>query len=354
MIAHEPYGVLPGGTAVELYTIANGHGLQVGVITYGAIIASIRMPDRDGRVSDVVLGCDTLDDYRRQSAYLGAVVGRYANRIREGRFTVAGRSHQLSLNDGPNHLHGGPGGFHTQAWQAEAISVDGDSGVLLSRVSPAGEEHYPGTLPVSVQYIVRRDNVLQIDFVARTDAPTIVNVAQHTYFNLGGDPARAILAHELSIDADAFTPVDDTMIPTGVLQGVQNTPFDFREPTAIGTRIDAPDEQLRRARGYDHNWVLRHAAGSMGAAARLRDPHSGRTLTVHTTEPGVQFYSGNLLDGSTTGRGGVRYERYAGLCLETQRFPDAPNQPAFPSPVLEPGDMYHARTTWSFDVRGAN
>jgi aldose 1-epimerase len=349
-ITRRPFGSV-AGQAVERFTIANAHALEVDILTYGAIVASINTPDRQRRSADVVLGCDTLEGYVRQTAYLGAVVGRYANRIARGRFALDGRSYQLAVNDGVNHLHGGPEGFHRRLWTAEPITVGGDDGVLLSRTSPDGEENYPGTLQVGVSYIVRRDNVVQIDYTARAETPTIVNLTQHTYFNLSGDPDRGILAHQLFIDADTFTPVDGTQIPTGALRSVAATPFDFRESTPVGRHLEEDDEQLGLGRGYDHNWVLTANREATAAAVRLLDPRSGRELSLATTEPGVQFYGGQLLDGRIVGKHGVPYRRYSGLCLEPQQYPDSPNQPGFPSPVIRPGRDYRTRTTWGFDVR---
>jgi aldose 1-epimerase len=351
VIARSLFGSLADGRRVEQFLVASGGRLEVRAISFGAILVSIRTVDVRGRMADVVLGFDTLDGYVNQTAYFGAIVGRHANRIARGRFVLDGRRHQLNVNDGPNHLHGGPGGFDKQLWDATPISTADGDGVLFTRTSPDGEEHYPGALQASVRYLVRRDDVLEIECEATADAPTIVNLAQHTYFNLSGDPTREIVDHTLVLEADEYTPVDDTMIPTGEILPVAGTPFDFRQPAAIGSRIDVPDEQLRRAGGYDHNWVVRAAKGTPDApVARLWDPRSGRRLIVESTQPGLQFYSGNLLDGSAVGKRGIRYHRRTAVCLESQHFPDGPNQPGFPSPMLRPGQTYQSRTTWRFDV----
>ncbi len=345
------FGHMPGGAAVEVFALTNHNGLEVRTIPYGAAIVSIRVPDRDGRLGDVVLGFNSLDGYLTPPPYFGAVVGRYGNRIAAGRFTLDGHAYQLATNNGPNHLHGGNKGFDKVLWQAEPFERDGNAGVRYNYTSVDGEEGYPGTLHAQVSYTLTSANELMIDYEATADAATPVNLTQHSYFNLSGEGSGSILAHELTIDADRFTPVDATQIPTGELARVDGTPFDFRTPTAIGARIDADDAQLRTGKGYDHNWVL-NAGGSatLHHAARLVDPHTGRTLDVSTTEPGLQFYSGNFLDGTLIGKSGRAYAARAALCLETQHFPDSPNHPTFPSTILKPGQRLQSKTVWTFGV----
>jgi aldose 1-epimerase len=350
-IERAPFGALPSGTAVERFTLRNGD-VEVEVSQYGGAILALRVPDRDGRPGDVVLGLGRLADYVDDQAYFGALIGRYANRIGGARFRLDGREYRLPANNGANHLHGGPHGFHKVAWSAEPFRENGSVGLRLGYVSPHGEEGYPGTLDVQVTYRLTGERALEIDYAARTDRPTPVNLTQHTYFNLSADPARDVMGHELQLDADHITPVDGGLIPTGELAPVAGTAFDFRAPTPMGARIDAPDARLRQAGGFDHNFVLTHPAGTLARAARVREPGSGRVLEVHTTEPGLQFYSGNYLDGTATGKGGAAYGWRSGFCLEPQHFPDSPNQPAFPSTVLRPGDQYASRTVWRFGTDG--
>ena len=325
---------------VEAYTLRNAHGLELRALTRGATITALTAPDRDGRLGNIVLGHDTLDGYLTDTAYLGAVVGRYANRIAGARFTLDGREYRLAANDGPNHLHGGRAGFDQVLWRARPFRTARSTGLALSYRSPDGEEGYPGNLDVRVRYALTDQDELVVDFRATADAPTPVNLTQHSYFNLGG--GADILDHLLWIHADEMTPVDETLIPTGALAPVAGTPFDFSTLTRIGDRIEADDVQLRRAHGYDHNFVLKRARGGLVHAARLVDPSSGRTLDVHTTEPGLQFYSGNFLKGAHRPR--------SGLCLETQHFPDSPNQPRFPSTILRPGATYRSRTIFAFSI----
>jgi aldose 1-epimerase len=347
----EPFGTLPDGQAVQLYRLRSDSGVEVSACTYGATITSILAPGRDGTRADVVLGFDSVAPYLSQTAYLGAVVGRYANRIARARFVLDAIPYQLQANNGPNLLHGGARGFDKRLWTAVPFTRGRDEGVRFTRVSPAGEEGFPGALQVSVEYVLNAVGALQCSFGAETDAPTIVNLAQHAYFNLSGT-ATPILDHELIIAASRYTPVDADLIPTGAFDPVTETPFDFRTPRRIGDRIDDPHPQLRFGRGYDHNWVLdrdQPVAGDaqMAYAATVRERRSGRRLDVFTTEPGLQFYSGNFLDGTLHGPQGF-YVRRAGLCLETQKFPDSPNQPAFPTAVVRPGQRYNARTTFAF------
>jgi aldose 1-epimerase len=342
------FGRLPGGEEVESFTLRNPHGVEARVIGYGGAIVSLRVPDREGRLADVVLGYDDLAGYVEDEAYFGALIGRHANRIRRGSFTLDGREYLLPVNNGPNHLHGGPGGFHKVAWRAEPLDGAAGPGVALTHNSPDGAEGYPGTLEVRVTYRLTGADELVVDYAAATDAPTPVNLTQHSYFNLTGDPGREVLGHELELRAERFTPVDGTLIPQGVVAPVEGTPFDFRRPAPIGARIDAEHVQLARAGGYDHNFVLAEESGELRLAARVHEPTTGRVLELHTTEPGVQFYSGNFLDGTMRGKGGVRYGHRTGFCLEPQHFPDAPNQPAFPSTILRPGERFASRTVYRF------
>jgi aldose 1-epimerase len=350
-IERAPFGTLADGTEIERFTLRNG-GVEVEASSYGGVILAVRVPDREGTPGDVVLGFDRLQAYVDDRAYFGALIGRYANRIGGARFSLDGREHRLPANDGANHLHGGPNGFHKVAWAAETFREDGDVGVRLAYTSADGEEGYPGTLRAAVTYRLTAEGTLRIDYAARTDQPTPVSLTQHTYFNLSGDAATEVTGHLLQLDADAITPVDAGLIPTGERAPVEGTPFDFRTPAAIGGRIEDADPRLRQAGGYDHNFVLAEEAGTLRRAARVVEPRSGRVLEVHTTEPGLQFYSGNYLDGTVTGKGAVAYRWRSGFCLEPQRFPDSPNQPSFPSPILRPGEEYTSRTEYRFGVDG--
>jgi aldose 1-epimerase len=347
-VAATAFGKLPDGKAVEQFTLTNANGAELRAITYGAIITSIGVPDRKGQVGDIVLGFDRIDGYLKAASYFGAVVGRYGNRIGKGQFTLDGRAYKLATNNGPNHLHGGNKGFDKVLWTAEPMKDQ--NGVVFTRTSPDGEEGYPGTLKVRVSYTLTDKNELIVDYHATTDKATPVNLTQHSYFNLAGEGSGDVLKHELMLNADRYTPVDDTLIPTGELAPVQGTPFDFRSPTAIGARINQNHPQLKNGRGYDHNWVLTRKGAGLELAARLVEPTTGRTLEIHTTEPGIQFYSGNFLDGTLTGKSGRVYQQRSGLCLETQHFPDSPNKPAFPSTVLRPGEEYRSRTVFTFGV----
>jgi aldose 1-epimerase len=349
-VSRAPFGQMPDGTAVESFTLRNAHGIEVKAITYGGIIVSLRVPDRAGKLDDVVLGYDDLAGYLRQSPYFGAIVGRYGNRIAKGRFTLDGKTYTLATNNGPNHLHGGVKGFDKVVWKGEPASTGDAASVTFRYTSPDGEEGYPGALSARVTYTLTDRDELRFEYAATSDKPTIVNLTQHSYFNLAG-AGHDILGHELTLDADRFTPVDATLIPTGKLASVSGTPFDFRKPTAIGARIGQDDEQLRHGGGYDHNFVLNRNGDGLVHAARLVDPRSGRALDIQTTEPGVQFYTGNFLDGTITGKGGVVYKKRGALCLETQHFPDSPNQPTFPSTVLRPGQEYRSTTTLTFGVK---
>lgn len=349
-IAIRPYGDTPDGTAA-LYTLRNANGMEVEVTNYGGIITAIRVPDNEGFVDNVVLGFPDIKGYLGEHPYFGALIGRYGNRIAAGRFTLEGTTYELVKNNGANALHGGPGGFHRRLYDAESISPSADvRGISLHRISPDGEEGYPGNLDVTVRYLLTDDNELRIEYEATTDALTILNLTNHAYFNLGDQ--STILDHELMINAEGFTPVDEGLIPTGELRGVAEGPFDFREPHPIGARIDEKNEQLKRGLGYDHNFILnRYTTDGLERAATLYAPSTGRFMEVLTTEPGLQFYSGNFLDGSLRGKGGITYEKRSGLCLETQHWPDSPNQPDFPSTELRPGETYRSVTVYRFSVR---
>lgn len=348
-IARVPFGVAPDGKPVEAFTLVNASGMEVRAMTYGAIILSIRVPDAKGVIGDVVLGYDSLAGYVRSSPYFGAVVGRYGNRIAKGRFTLSGKTYTLAVNNGPNALHGGLRGFDKAVWAAEPVRTDSGVGVVFTLVSPDGDEGYPGTLTARVTYtLLNGRNELVIDYEGTADQATPLNITNHSYFNLAG--AGDILGHVLTLNADSLTPVDTTLIPTGAITPVAGTPFDFRTPTAIGARIDARDAQIKNGGGYDHNFVLNRSAPGLVHAARVTEPTTGRTLDVSTTEPGVQFYSGNFLDGTLTGKGGRVYQHRNGFCLETQHYPDSPNHANFPSTILQPGTTYHSRTVFAFGV----
>ena len=347
------FGTLPDGQTVDAYTLRNAHGVEVRAITYGGIITSLKVPDRQGALADVVLGFNSLDGYLSDHPFFGAIIGRYGNRIGKGRFSLDGTEYSLATNNGPNHLHGGPKGFDKRLWTAAPL--DGKAGVAFTRTSADGEEGYPGTLSVRVTYELTDSNELIVDYHATTDKATPLNLTQHSYFNLAGEGSGDILGHQLTLNADRYTPVDGTLIPTGELAPVDGTPFDFRQPAAIGARIDADHPQLKNGQGYDHNWVLNRpadaagtSAGSLVLAAKAAEPASGRWLEVRTTEPGIQFYAGNFLDGKITGKSGRAYGRRSGFCLETQHFPDSPNKPNFPSTILRPGQEYRSRTVFTF------
>ena len=353
-VTSAPFGTLPDGTEATLYTLTNASGSSVSVTDYGGIITSIVVPDRDGQMGDVALGFDSVEEYTSEAyrgalPYFGAIIGRYGNRIGGAEFEIDGETYELAANNGENHLHGGETGFDGVMWSAEP--VEGQAALRLTRTSPDGEEGYPGNLDVAVTYTLTDDDRLVIDYEATTDAPTVVNLTNHTYFNLTADPTNTILDHRLQINAEGFTPVDAGLIPTGEVRAVAGTPFDFRQPTPIGEGIDAEDEQIARGPGYDHNWMLRDAPGGLIEAARVVEPTTGRVLVVETTEPAIQFYAGNFLDGSITGKGGVSYARRTGFCLETQHAPDSPNQPDFASTVLRPGETYSSQTVYAFGTQ---
>ena len=346
------FGHSPDGQEAGLFVLTNKHGLQASITNFGATLVALRIPDHKGNFGDVVLGYDSFDGYLTDSAYFGASIGRYANRIAHGKFSLAGVTYSLARNNGENSLHGGVKGFNKVFWKATEISGPDGPGLQLKYTSKDGEEGYPGNLAVTVVYTLTNHNELKIDYAATTDKTTVLNLTNHSYFNLAGPAGGDILKHELTINAAQFTPVDSGLIPTGELSDVKGSPFDFEESTPIGARIEQSDEQLQIGKGYDHNWVLRPAKpGRLRWAARLFEPASGRLLEVWTTEPGLQFYSGNFLDGSIHGKGGRPYHRRAGLCLETQHFPDSPNHPNFPSTVLTPGETFHSTTVYKFSTK---
>ena len=341
----------PYGEGVELFTLTNRHGLQAQITTYGARLVSLHAPDRNGKQEDVVLGFDTPDAYEQVNPYFGAIAGRYANRIAQGRFTLDGHRYELAVNDRGNHLHGGTRGFDKVTWAVDDAVAGNRSAVHLTYVSPDGEEGYPGTLRTGVRYRLNDENALEIDYNATVDRPTVLNLTNHSYFNLAGAAGSTITHHILTIHGDRFIPTDARSIPLGELRPVKGTPFDFRSPTVIGSRIDQDDPQLADAKGYDHNWVLTRDGAGLSHAATVYDPASGRVMDVLTTEPGMQFYSGNQLDGTVTGKQGIAYAFRSGLCLETQHYPDSPNQPSYPSTVLRPGETFASKTVFRFSVQ---
>jgi aldose 1-epimerase len=344
-VAHSSFGKMPDNSNVELYTLSSGP-IQLKLITFGARVVSLTVPDRSGKSADIVLGYDNLAEYlHNKEFYFGVVPGRYANRIAHGKFTLEGKSYQVTLNDGPNSLHGGVEGFASHNWSAKEIP----NGVEFTLVSPDGDQGYPGTLTAHVRYTLVGEKV-QIEYSATTDKPTVINLTNHAYFNLTGEGSPSILGEKLTLDADKYTPVDSTLIPNGQLAPVSGTPFDFTHAMTIGDRINDANEQLKSAGGYDHNWVVRGTPGTLRPAAKVYDPASGRVLSVETTEPGIQFYAGNFLDGTAKGPSGRSYVKRSALCLETQHFPDSPNHPNFPSTELKPGHTYHSVTTWTFSV----
>ena len=347
MVERTHFGTLPDGEEVERFRLQNTAGAEASIITYGATLVSLATPDRDGLIEDIVLGYDSLAGYLEANPYFGSIVGRYANRIAEGAFTLDGETYTLARNNGPNHLHGGVKGFDKANWEVEQIIEDTNQvGVSLNYVSADREEGYPGTLEVRVTYLLTEDNRLIVDYEATTDKATPVNLTQHAYFNLAGE--GSVEDHHLTLAASHYTPVDSTLIPTGEILSVEGTAFDFRGGKRIREQIDDDDQQLLYGGGYDHNFVLDRISGDLILAATVLEPESGRILEVHTTKPGMQFYTGNFLDGSITGKNGVRYGRRSGFCLETQYYPDSPNQPNFPSSILRPGEVYQTQTVFAF------
>jgi aldose 1-epimerase len=341
-----PFGTTPDGTAVDLYTLKS-EGIEASIMTFGARVVSIKIPDRDGKIADVVLGYSALDGYLAdKSTYFGAIVGRYGNRIALGKFSLDGHQYQIPTNNGANSLHGGTVGFDRLVWNGRAIA----DGVEMTLVSKDGDQGYPGTLTVHVRYTVHH-GALRIDYSSSTDKDTVLNLTNHSYFNLSGDPKKTILDEQIMIPADQYTPVNAVQIPTGELASVEGTPFDFRKSTVIGARMNEDNEQLKIGGGYDHNWVLRGKNGEVKTAARVYDPASGRVLTVTTTEPGVQFYTGNSLNGAAYGSAQQSNAKNTALCLETQHFPDSPNHPSFPTTELKPGEARHSTTTFTFSTQ---
>lgn len=341
-IATEEFGTMDDGRQVQLFTLTNDNGMEVSITNYGGIVTSVKVPDKNGNIDDVVLGFDDLEKYKSGHPFFGAIAGRYANRIAKGQFELNGETYQLATNNGDNHLHGGEEGFDKKLWEAEVNEEE--NSITLSYLSPDGEEGYPGNLDVEVTYTLTEDNELRIDYNATTDKATVVNLTNHSYFNLSGDPSQGILDHLLTIHADRYTPVDEGLIPTGELRPVEGTPFDFTSTELVGARIDSIPP------GYDHNFVLNNPDSGVRKIATVEHEESGRIMEVYTDQPGVQLYTGNFLDGSLTDRGGNSIEQYAALCLETQTFPDSPNKPDFPSPVVNPDEAYETTTIYQFKV----
>ncbi len=355
-IEKQSFGKLANGVPVNLFTLCNANGLKVKITNYGGIVVSVMVPDKEGKFEDVVLGLDSLEDYlaktyQEESVYFGAIIGRFGNRIAKGKFTLDGKEYTLATNNGPHHLHGGDRGFDKALWLAEEVYEDDGVGLSLYYVSEDGEEGYPGRLRVNVFYMLTNKNELQISYSAETDKATIVNLTNHSYFNLSGNRGKSILEHELLLNADKFVPVDSSMIPKGRLQPVEGTPFDFRAREAIGPKMKTEHEQLSYGKGFDHCFVLNGEAGGLKFAASVFEPDSSRFMEVFTTEPGIQFYTGNFLSRKIEGKGSVNYFPHAGLCLETEHFPDAPNQPSFPSVELRPGEVYQSQTVYKFSIK---
>ncbi|MDE3135270.1 MAG: galactose mutarotase [Acidobacteriota bacterium] len=347
-----PFGKLADGTPIQLYVLTNKNGVQAAITNFGARLVSLKVPDKNGKLADVILGYSSVEGYEKDTAYFGAIAGRYANRIAKGRFTLDGVTYKLPINNGVNSLHGGTKGFDKLVWQARELTKSANPAVELTLTSPNGDQGYPGTLHVRVIYTLTDQNALRIQYWATTDKPTVINLTNHAYFNLDGQGNGDILDTVLMINADEYTPTDKTQIPTGEIVSVKGTPFDFLKPTPIGARINENNPQLKIAGGYDHNWVVNrdHKTGLV-LAARAYSPKTGRVLTVYTTEPGIQFYSGNFLDGTLVGKGGKAYKYRYGFTLETQHYPDSPNHPNFPSTVLKPGQVYRQTTVFKFSAR---
>ncbi|MEI6515410.1 MAG: aldose epimerase family protein [bacterium] len=349
-VEQKPYGKLADGTDVVLFTLKNAKGTEAQIINYGGIVVSLKVRDRAGKLGDVVLGYDKLDDYVKETPYFGCLVGRYGNRIGKGKFLLNGQTYTLATNNGPNHLHGGIKGFDKVVWTAAVKDGKKNPALTLKYVSKDGEEGFPGALSVTAVYTLTEQNELRLDYTATTDKDTICNLTHHSYFNLAGE--GDVLKHEVRILADCFTPVDATLITTGEIRPVDGTPFDFRKSTAIGARVNDKDEQIKFGGGYDHNWVIKKkSAGSLGLMARVYEPTSGRVMEVLSTEPGLQFYGGNFLDGKLIGKGGKAYQYRTGFCMEPQHYPDSPNRPEFPSVVLTPGQVYKNTIIYRFSVK---
>jgi len=346
-IKRSVFGKMPDGQEVHLYTLTNANGMQVAITNFGGRIVSIMAPDRNGKMADVVLGFDNLQDYMKYNTYFGALVGRYANRIGGAKFTLDGKVYHLPVNNGPNSLHGGTKGFDKRVWTAKEIPGD-EPALELTYLSKDGEEGYPGNLHVKVVYTLTKDNSIKIDYSATTDKDTVINMTNHSYFNLAGEGNGNVLKQVLWINSDEITPVNATQIPTGKIMKVDGTPFDFRKPTPIGARINEDNPQLKIGKGYDINYILNRKGPGLELAARAYDPGSGRELEVYTTQPGIQFYSANFLDGSIPGKGGTKYGFRSAFCLETQHYPDSPNHPSFPTTELKPGQTFHQVTVFKF------
>lgn len=349
-VTKSTFGTTKDGQTVDMYTVKNSKGMELKAITLGGIIQSLNVPDKAGKFDDVVLGFDSVAPYEENKPFFGAIIGRYGNRIANGEFKLDGHTFHLPKNDGPNTLHGGDKGFNKRMWTAEPFEKKDSAGVIFTYLSKDGEEGFPGNLKVKVTYTLSNNNELTFDYQATTDKATPVNLTQHSYFNLSGEGSGDILSHVLRLNANQFTPVDKVLIPTGEIRDVKGTPMDFTTPTPIGARINSDYEQIVLGKGYDHNFVLGRKGHGMDLAAHVKDPKSGRVLEVFTTEPGVQFYSGNFLDGTLTGKNGHKYQKREGLCLETQHFPDSPNHPNFPSTILRAGKTYHSTTMLKFSA----
>lgn len=350
-IKKDSFGKTADGKAVEIYTLENSKGASTQIITYGGTVVSLKVPDKSGTFGDIVLGFDSVGDYEKQTSYIGALIGRYGNRIAKGRFSLNGKEYDLAVNNGVNHLHGGLKGYDKVVWTAKPFVNKFGANLQLTYLSKDSEEGYPGNLNIKVIYTLTEKNELKIVYSATTDKDTVVNLTQHSYFNLAGAGNGDILSHQLLINADKFTPTDDGSIPTGELRSVKGTPFDFTKLTTIGDRINQDDEQLKFGNGYDHNWVLNKKGKELSLAATAFETSSGRVMEVWTTEPGVQFYAGNYLDGTIPGKNGQTYPRRTGFCLETQHFPDSPNKPAFPTTVLKKGKVYSQTTIYRFSTK---
>ncbi len=349
-ITKADFGKTADGTPVEIYTLQNANGAEAKIMTYGGIVQSLSMPDKNGKMADVVLGYDNLQGYIDKTPYFGALIGRYGNRIGGAQFTLEGKTYTLATNNGPNSLHGGLVGFDKVVWTARPLATTHGPALILTYLSKDGEEGFPGNLLITAIYSLRDDNALELQFTAKTDQPTVVNLTHHSYFNLAGQGNGDILGHVVYINADKTTPVDSTLITTGEFADVTGTPFDFRTPTAVGARINDTNTVLQYGPGYDHNWVVNKPLGQLGLAARVKEPTSGRVMEVWSDEPGVQFYAGNFLDGTITGKGGAVYQIHTGFCLEPQHYPDSPNKPNFPSVVLLPGQTFHNTIIYKFSA----
>ena len=350
-ITKADFGKTTEGQAVEIYTLRNANGAEADIMTYGGIVQKLTMPDKNGKFADVVLGFDDLPGYIDKSPYFGALIGRYGNRIGGARFTLEGKTYTLATNNGPNSLHGGLKGFDKVVWTARPMQTSQGPALILTYASLDGEEGFPGNLMVTATYTLTDDNALKLECTAVTDRPTVVNLTHHSYFNLSGQGNGDILGHIVYINADQTTPVDAGLIPTGEFKSVAGTPFDFRNPTAIGARINEPDVVLQYGPGYDHNWVISKPPGQLGLQARVAEPTTGRVMEVWSDEPGLQFYAGNFLDGSIIGKGGVTYQARTGFCMEPQHYPDSPNKANFPSVVLKPGQTFHNTIIYKFSVK---